>query len=71
MKLSVSLPEPQVDFLDHYQQRHRLSSRSEVLQLALKLLQKRALEEDYRAAGEEWQSSEDAALWDRASGDGL
>ncbi|BDP40371.1 hypothetical protein DAETH_03400 [Deinococcus aetherius] len=71
MKLSVSLPEPQIDFLDHYQRRHRLGSRSEVVQMALKLLQERALEEEYRAAGEEWQGSEDAVLWDRVSGDGL
>ena len=71
MKLSVSLPDPQIDFLDRYQQRYGLDSRSEVLQLALKLLQERMLEEEYRAAGEEWKQSEDAGLWDRASGDGL
>lgn len=71
MKLSISLPDPQIDFLDHYQQSHRLGSRSEVLQVALKLLQERALEEEYRAAGEEWKASEDAALWDAVSGDGL
>lgn len=71
MKLSVSLPDPQINFLDHYQQRHGLGSRSEVLQVALKLLQERALEEEYRAAGEEWQNSEDAALWDSVTGDGL
>lgn len=71
MKLSVSLPQPQIDFLDHYQRQHRLDSRSEVLQLALKLLQERALEEEYRAAGEEWQNSEDAALWEALSGEGL
>lgn len=71
MKLSVSLPDPQIDFVDHYQRVHGLSSRSEVLQVALRILQERALEEEYRAAGEEWQASEDAALWDRVSGDGL
>lgn len=70
MKLSVSLPDPQIDFLDRYQQRYGLDSRSEVLQLALKLLQERMLEEEYHAAGEEWKQSGDAELWDRASGDG-
>lgn len=71
MKLSVSLPDPQIEFLDRYQQRHGLDSRSEVLQLALRLLQERMLEEEYRAAGEEWEGSGNAELWDRVSGDGL
>lgn len=71
MKLSVSLPEAQVAFLDRYRQQHGLASRSEVVRVALKLLQDRMLEEEYRAAGEKWQRSEDAALWDGAVDSGL
>lgn len=71
MKLSVSLPETQVAFLDRYRQEHGLSSRSEVLQVALKLLQGRMLEEEYRAAGEEWQRNGDAKLWNEVDSEGL
>jgi Arc/MetJ-type ribon-helix-helix transcriptional regulator len=71
MKLSVSLPQPQIAFLDRYQEANKLGSRSEALQHALRQLQERELEEAYRLAGEEWQASEDAALWEKVSGDGL
>lgn len=71
MKLSVSLTQSQIAFLDRYQQAHKLGSRSEALQHALQQLQDRELEEAYRLAGEEWAGSEDAALWERNSGDGL
>lgn len=71
MKLSVGLSPEQVAFIDRYRQQHGLESRSEALRHALSQLQERELKEAYCAAGEEWQGSEDAALWDRVSGDGL
>lgn len=71
MKLTVILSRAQLAFLDHYQRQHGLRSRSEVVQAALKLLQDRMLEEEYRAAGEEWRASEDAALWNGVTSSGL
>lgn len=71
MNLSVSLSEAEVALVDHYRRQHGLKSRGEVVRVALGLLQGRMLEEEYRAAGEEWQGSEDAILWERTSGDGL
>ncbi|WP_293912680.1 ribbon-helix-helix domain-containing protein [Deinococcus sp.] len=71
MKFSVSLPQSQLAFLDHYQQTHKLKSRSKALQHAIQQLQDRELEEAYRLAGEEWQESEDAALWAKVSGERL
>ena len=52
-KLSISLPDVLLNFIDEYQQIHDCKSRSEVVQEALKLLQQRELEHLYRAAAQE------------------
>ncbi|QSB13778.1 hypothetical protein JQS43_19785 [Natronosporangium hydrolyticum] len=70
MKLSVSLPEADVAFLDDYATRAGGSSRSSVVQRAIRLLRTAELEEAYAHAYQEWEASEDAELWDRAAGDG-
>jgi metal-responsive CopG/Arc/MetJ family transcriptional regulator len=71
MKLSISLSESEVAALDEYQRQSGLSSRSAVVQRAIRLLRHEHLEEDYAAAWQEWDSSEDSIAWDTASGDGL
>ena len=71
MKLSVSLPDEDVEFLDAYATAHAAPSRSAVLQEAIRALRLRGLGEAYRAAWEEWSSSDDADLWDPTAGDGL
>ncbi|GAA0981748.1 hypothetical protein GCM10009555_050380 [Acrocarpospora macrocephala] len=71
MKLSVSLPEEDLAFIDEYVARHRSQSRSAVIHDALNLLREAHLEEAYTVAFEEWDSSEDALLWDSVAGDGL
>lgn len=71
MKISISLPSEQVAFIERYRKAHQLDNRSEAFQHVLSELQEKELEEAYRAAGEEWKNSEDAALWDNVSGDGL
>jgi len=71
MKLSVSLPDEDVEFLDAYASAHATPSRSAVLQEAIRMLRLRDLGEAYRDAWDEWSSSEDAALWDATAGDGL
>ncbi|GAA5534420.1 hypothetical protein Dalu01_02831 [Deinococcus aluminii] len=53
MKLSVSLPEAQVTFLDCSRQQRGLGIQSEEAWAALKLPQESVLEDESRAAGEE------------------
>ncbi|GIH26215.1 antitoxin MazE9 [Acrocarpospora phusangensis] len=71
MKLSVSLPDEDVAFIDEYVARHRSPSRSAAIHDALNLLREVHLEDAYTAAFEEWDSGEDASLWDGTAGDGL
>ncbi|GAA4904449.1 hypothetical protein LX16_3667 [Stackebrandtia albiflava] len=71
MKVSVSLPESDITFVDDYARRMNVPSRSAVLHKALELLRMDELEEEYSQAWDEWEGSDDAALWDQTSSDGL
>ncbi|MDQ3738896.1 MAG: ribbon-helix-helix domain-containing protein [Actinomycetota bacterium] len=70
MKLSVSIPDEDIAFVDHYADEHRLASRSRVVQRALSLLRASELGDDYAAAWLEWDTGE-AELWDVTAGDGV
>lgn len=70
MKLSVSLSNEDVEFIDRYASVHAVESRSGVLQRALLLLRASELGDDYAAAWEEWESSESDA-WESTIADGL
>jgi len=71
MKVSVSLPDEDVAYIDEYARRKGPASRSAVLHRAVTLLRMSELEEAYGAAFDEWNQSDEAKLWDRAVGDGL
>ena len=71
MKLSVSLPEEDVAYLDQYVEQTPAASRSAALHEAVRLLRLAALESAYEDAYAEWEASQDAALWENAAGDGL
>ena len=71
MKVSVSLPDEDVAFVDAYAQKQGINSRSGVLQQAIRLLRANQLADDYEQAWSEWASNDDAELWDTTSGDGL
>ena len=71
MKLSVSLPGEDVEFLDAYADAHAMASRSAVVQQAIDALRREQLPDAYRQAWEEWGVSADAEVWDQAVGDGL
>ena len=71
MKVSVSLPEADLQFLDRYAEDAGLDSRSAVVQRAIRMLRTSELGEAYAAAWEEWAASEDAQLWETTVGDGL
>lgn len=71
MKLSVSLPEDDVAFLDAYMRSHGLDSRSGVLQEALAFLRVQELGVHYLAAWDEWASDDGSAAWDTVVADGI
>jgi Arc/MetJ-type ribon-helix-helix transcriptional regulator len=70
MKVSVSIPDDDVRFLDEYAREQGLESRSAAVHRAVRLLRTAELAEAYQAAWEEWGSAE-AADWDRTAGDGV
>jgi hypothetical protein len=69
MKLSVSLSELDVAFLDQYARQHDVDSRSAVVQRAVVLLRASELSDDYAAAWEEWEP--EAEAWESTVADGL
>jgi len=71
MKVSVSLPDDDVEFLDAYAERVGISSRSAALHKAVRLLRASELGEAYQDAWATWESNGDRARWDRASNDGI
>ena len=71
MKLSVSLPDDDVDFLDVYAESQGIESRSAVLQKAVRLLRASELGPAYEEAWAEWEGSEDSDLWESAADDGM
>jgi Arc/MetJ-type ribon-helix-helix transcriptional regulator len=71
MKVSVSLPDDDVAFLDEFAARVGSASRSAVVHQAIRLLRDQGLEDAYAAALDEWESSEDMALWEVTANDGL
>ena len=63
-KMSVSVPQTLSKFVDHYQKEHHCKSRSEVISIALQLLQKSALEQCYRDANKEIDDAFDNTVAD-------
>lgn len=70
MKVSVSLPDDDVAFLDAYAREQGIGSRSAVLHQAVRLLRAVDLSDDYDAAWQDWSRSEDAEVWDTTVADG-
>jgi Arc/MetJ-type ribon-helix-helix transcriptional regulator len=71
MKLSVSLPDEDVEFLDAYAEAQGLSSRSAAVHKAVRLLRGTELAPAYEEAFASGDQSEETADWDVAAGDGL
>ena len=70
MKISVSLPDDDVAFLDRYA-RSTAASRSAVVQRAIRLLRAAELGPAYAQAWEEWAAAGDGDDWDVVAGDGI
>jgi Arc/MetJ-type ribon-helix-helix transcriptional regulator len=71
MKVSVSLPSDDIEFLDAYASTHAYSSRSAVVHQAIRAFRRGELHDAYRDAWDEWKQSGEAELWDTAADDGL
>lgn len=71
MKVSVSLPDDDVAYLDAYAQSQGLPSRSAALQRAVRLLRATELGPAYEEAWAAWAESDDAQAWDLVTADGL
>ncbi len=71
MKVSVSLPDEDVAFLDEYARSVAAGSRSAVVQRAIRLLRATELGPAYAQAWEDWATGDDAGAWDAVVGDGI
>lgn len=71
MKVSVSLPDADVEYLDEYARTQGLDSRSAALQKAVRLLRASELGAAYEDAWTDWVQSDDATVWEAATADGL
>jgi antitoxin MazE9 len=70
MKISVSLPDSDVEYLDEYARAQGHKSRSAALHKAVRTLRATELGSCYEDAWSSWESSGDAGLWDATSADG-
>ena len=71
MKISVSLPDEDVEFLDSYAQSQGYVSRSAVVHTAVRMLRSSRLGDAYADAWLEWEESDDSRLWNETASDGL
>jgi Arc/MetJ-type ribon-helix-helix transcriptional regulator len=71
MKISVSLPDTDVEFLDTYAHDQGFASRSAVLHKAVRLLRGAQLGAAYEEAFAEWEGAGEAEVWETSVGDGL
>jgi Arc/MetJ-type ribon-helix-helix transcriptional regulator len=63
VKLSASLPDEDVAFLDAYRQANGFHSRSAVLHLAIRMLRGAELTSSYEPAWPEWSQTTEAIAW--------
>ena len=72
MKVSVSLSDEDVEFLDTYARNHKsVASRSAALQRAVALLRASELSTAYADAWDDWAEGDEADAWESTASDGL
>jgi Arc/MetJ-type ribon-helix-helix transcriptional regulator len=71
MKVSVSLPDEDVEFLDTYASSKGFVSRSAVVHKAVRLLRASGLGAAYEDAWQEWATEGEGTIWDVTINDGL
>ncbi len=70
VKLSISLSEEDVAFIDRLAADAGFESRSAVIQHAIERVRATELQADYAEAWDDWRSSGDDEPWDASAGDG-
>ena len=70
MKVSISIPERTLEFLDDWAKAQGLS-RSAAVAKAVDSMRHEDLADEYEQAWDEWSESEDADAWDVVVGDGI
>lgn len=71
MKVSLSIPDEDIRFLDNFARDHGIASRSAAVQQSIALLRDMELKEHFKIAMREWRESPDSELWESTVGDGL
>ena len=71
MKVSISIPNVDVEFLDSYAHEHGIESRSAAVQRAIGLLRASELGDAYELAWQEWEESGEAEVWESTAADAL
>jgi hypothetical protein len=71
MKVSLSIPSADIEFLDNYAHEHGIESRSAAAQRAIALLRASELGDAYELAWTEWEESGEAELWEPTAADRL
>ncbi len=71
MKVSVSLPQDDIEFLDEETRAGRYPSRSAAMKAAVTVLRQAAITDSYAEAWDEWEQSGDDVLWESTASDGL
>jgi Arc/MetJ-type ribon-helix-helix transcriptional regulator len=71
VKLSVSLPDGDVEYLDTYARAQGHKSRSAALHQAVRTLRAAELGDCYEDAWKAWEAAGEAHVWEATAGDGL
>lgn len=71
VKVSVSLPEEAVAFLDEQSRSGVYPNRSAAVVAAVTMLRCVSMTDSYAAAWDEWEQSGEDALWENVAADGL
>jgi len=71
VRISVSLPQDDVAFLDDYAIAHEYRSRSAVVHRAIRALRLGELHDAYGDSWTEWNTSGEADSWAAVGGDGV
>lgn len=71
MKISISLSDDDLAYLDAETASGTFPSRSAAVAAAIDFLRRRGLIDEYAEAFDEWAGSDDARLWDGVVGDGV
>jgi metal-responsive CopG/Arc/MetJ family transcriptional regulator len=70
--MSVSIDPTLAEYIKTYQKQHKVATKSEVIEQAIKALRRAELVEEYKEAMQEWSNNKpEAELWDKTSADGL